>query len=497
VSIKTPRLIRDRCGVYYFRFVVPLALRQSVGKTEFRRSLRTKDSAIARQRALALSVAVETRMNDDIGNFSHLFKPGAKNSIREKITIDLPNGIIQTDTPEEAAQVPAILAGMAAARQAEMVAGISAVLPMAKCGTNLETAKTEFLKQRKLTLKDSTWRKHRGIVEGFIKTIGNMDVAMVGAKAVTGYKTGLIDQGRGARTVNAHLTVLEGFFEYIISHYSVNMVNPAKNLLIADEDNNAEKYEPFTPEELQRIFQPDFYRKKLKLPDFYWCPLIALFTGARAEEIASLDVEQIYPVKGIWIIDILKGKNANAKRRVPLHQALIDLGLADYRMSLARAGYKKLFPHIQPGTNGYRKNMTRMFGTYLDLPEVNIIDPLKVFHSFRHTVVTALTGKGVNEGLKRAMVGHDIDTRLSSHDDYIHPSALTVPNLHDAISKLDYEGIDFERLKIPQDSFLPIIAKRITQQAEQKKKKTEKAAAIAKTEAEAKTIAEAKASPKI
>jgi integrase len=380
----------------------------------------------------------------------------------------LTNGIIQTDTPEEAAQVPAILAG------------ISAVLPMAKCGTNLETAKTELLKQRKLTLKDSTWRKHRGIVEGFIKTIGNMDVAMVGAKAVTGYKTGLIDQGRGARTVNAHLTVLEGFFEYIISHYSVNMVNPAKNLLIADEDNNAEKYEPFTPKELQRIFQPDFYREKLKLPDFYWCPLIALFTGARAEEIASLDVEQIYPVKGIWIIDILKGKNANAKRRVPLHQVLIDLGLVDYRMSLARAGYKKLFPHVQPGTNGYRKNMTRMFGTYLDLPEVNIIDPLKVFHSFRHTVVTALTGKGVNDGLKRAMVGHDIDTRLSSHDDYIHPSALTVPNLHDAISRLDYEGIDFGKLKVAQSDFLPVIAKRIAQQAERKRKKAAKAAAAAK-----------------
>ena len=497
MSIKTPRLIRDRCGVFYFRLIVPLALRATVGKTEFRRSLRTKDSAIARQRALALSVAVETRMNDDIGNFSHLFKPGAKNSIREKITIDLPNGIIQTDTPEEAAQVPAILAGMAAARQAEMVAGISAVLPMAKCGTNLETAKTEFLKQRKLTLKDSTWRKHRGIVEGFIKTVGNMDVAMVGAKAVTGYKTGLIDQGRGARTVNAHLTVLEGFFEYIISHYSVNMVNPAKNLLIADEDNNAEKYEPFTPEELQRIFQPDFYLKKLKLPDFYWCPLIALFTGARAEEIASLDVEQIYPVKGIWIIDILKGKNANAKRRVPLHQALIDLGLVDYRMCLARAGYKKLFPHIQPGTNGYRKNMTRMFGTYLDLPEVNIVHPLKVFHSFRHTVVTALTGKGVNDGLKRAMVGHDVDTRLSSHDDYIHPSALTVPNLHDAISRLYYEGIDFAGLKIPQDSFLPIIAKRIIQQAEQKKKKAEKAMEKAKLAAEAKAKAEAKPATKI
>jgi hypothetical protein len=210
VSIKTPRLIRDRCGVYYFRLIVPLALREVVGKTEFRRSLRTKDSAIARQRALALSVAVETRMNDDIGNFSHLLKADAKQRIREKIVIDLPKGIIQTDTDEEAAQLPAILAGMAAARQAEAAAGISAVLPVAKCGTHLETAKNDFLKERKLTLRDSTWRKHRGILQGFIKATGNIDVAMTSAKTVSDYKTALIDQGREARTVNGHLTIIEG-----------------------------------------------------------------------------------------------------------------------------------------------------------------------------------------------------------------------------------------------------------------------------------------------
>ena len=495
MSIKTPRLIRDRCGVFYFRLIVPLALRQSVGKTEFRRSLRTKDSAIARQRALALSVAVETRMNDDVGNFSHLFKPDAKQRIREKIVIDLPKGIIQTDTPEEAAQLPAILAGMAAARQAEIAAGISAVLPMAKCGTTLEKAKDDFMGERLATLKDSTWRKHRGVLEAFIKTTGNIDVAMVRAKTVTDYKKDLLANGRKAPTVNGHITIISGFFEYCISNKVVNMVNPARDLNIVDADNKAESYEPFTPEELQKIFQPDLYRKKLKLPDFYWCPLIALFTGARAEEIASLDVEQIYPVKGIWIIDILKGKNANAKRRVPIHKVLLDLGLVDYRASLIKAGYTKLFPHVQPGTNGYRKNMTRMFGTYLDLPEVNIVDPLKVFHSFRHTVVTALTDKGVNDGLKRAMVGHDIDTRLSSHDDYIHASALTVPNLHAAISLLDYEDIDFSQLKIQQDAFIPLIAKRIIQQAEQKKLKAEKAAAKAKAEAEAKAKADAKAAP--
>ncbi len=503
MSIKTPRLIRDRCGVFYFRLIVPLALRQLVGKTEFRRSLRTKDCIVARQRALSLSLAVEATMvsakflsNPTLADFPHLLKPDAKQGIREKINIDLDKGIVQTDTPEEAAQLPAIFAEMATARQRQAVAGIAAVLPMSKCGTTLEVAKNDFMTERKATLKDSTWRKHRGVLKGFIKATGNIDVAMASAKTLTDYKKGLLANGRQANTVNDHITILNGFFEYCIDNQVVNMVNPAKDLYIVNADNKSESYKPFTAEELQKIFEPALYRKKLKLPDFYWCPLIALFTGARAEEIASLEVGQIYPVKGIWIIDILKGKTDNAKRRVPLHQTLIDLGLVEYRMSLLRAGYTKLFPHIQPGTNGYRKNMTRMFGTYLDLPEVNIVDPLKVFHSFRHTVVTALTGKGVNDGLKRAMVGHDIDTRLSSHDDYIHGSELTVPNLHEAISRLAYEGIDFGRLKVSQDDFLPVIAKRIIQQTEQKKKKAEKAAAKAKEEVEAKAEAGKKANAK-
>ncbi|GAB4216329.1 MAG: hypothetical protein Fur007_16120 [Rhodoferax sp.] len=78
------RLIRDRCGVYYFRFVVPAALRQTVGKTELRRSLRTKDAALARQKALALSLAVEAITVDPkflshptLGDFAHLLRSDA------------------------------------------------------------------------------------------------------------------------------------------------------------------------------------------------------------------------------------------------------------------------------------------------------------------------------------------------------------------------------------------------------------------------------------
>ena len=124
--------------------------------------------------------------------------------------------------------------------------------------------------------------------------------------------------------------------------------------------------------------------------------------------------------------------------------------------------------------------MCRMFGEYLDLPEVNIVDPLKVFHSFRHTVVTKLTGAGVNEGLKRAMVGHDIDTKESAHDDYTHLDALTVANLQTAINKLQYEGMNFSELKLPADTFFVAIAKRIQQQAEAQRRVEEQERAKAK-----------------
>ena len=104
VSIKTPRLIRDRCGVYYFRLIVPLALRDTIGKAELRRSLRTKEADIARHRALILSAQMEAVMidlkfltNPSIADFPHLLKPGAKRDIREKIRIDMERGIIETD----------------------------------------------------------------------------------------------------------------------------------------------------------------------------------------------------------------------------------------------------------------------------------------------------------------------------------------------------------------------------------------------------------------
>ena len=162
MSIKIPRLIRDRCGVYYFRLIVPLALRDSIGKAELRRSLRTKEADIARHRALILSAQMEAVMvdpkfltNPSIADFPHLLKSGAKRDIREKIRIDMERGIIETDTPEEADRAVQIAASYSEARKVAAQAGIAAVLPSSKCGTTLEKGKDDYLAERNTSYMDS------------------------------------------------------------------------------------------------------------------------------------------------------------------------------------------------------------------------------------------------------------------------------------------------------------------------------------------------------
>lgn len=403
--------------------------------------------------------------NPTLADFPHLLQKDV--DVRKKIRIDVERGIVETDTLDEAKEATQITANLAEARKAAaQVGGIASVLPVSKCGITLRQAADGYLAEKEATLKGTTHRKWKALLGEFIEFAGNLDVAMVDSEIIRNFKKKLLTDKRAATTINDKISILNGFFDYCIDNKVAKMENPAKGLFIVGARNKAESYKPFSDAELKKIFQPELYIKKMKLPDFYWGPLLALFTGARAEEIASLTLEQIYATSdGIWLIDILEGKTANAVRKVPIHEQLISLGFLDYVQALRLAGYKMLFPHLVDGKNGYKKNMTRMFGEYLDLPEVSIVDPLKVFHSFRHTVVTALTNAGVNEGLKRAMVGHDINTQTSAHDDYTHLVALTIPNLQIAINKLHYKEIEFAALRVSSDVFLSAVKRRIKQQA--------------------------------
>ena len=132
MSIKTPRLTRDRCGVFYIRLVVPAALRKDIGKSELRRSLRTKDCSIAKQRALTLNLALEAALtNPKISDFEHLFN-SPEATTRKAMTIDFERGFFHADTPEEGQTLQSIIANYASNRASTVKDQISEIMPVTK-----------------------------------------------------------------------------------------------------------------------------------------------------------------------------------------------------------------------------------------------------------------------------------------------------------------------------------------------------------------------------
>ena len=87
-----------------------------------------------------------------------------------------------------------------------------------------------------------------------------------------------------------------------------------------------------------------------------------------------------------------RAKTKNSICRLPIPARLIQLGFIEYAEHLEKLGATLLFPHCDFSNptmlRSPSKNCTRRFALYLD--KLGLCDPKLVFHSFRHTVVSAL-----------------------------------------------------------------------------------------------------------
>lgn len=244
-------------------------------------------------------------------------------------------------------------------------------------------------------------------------------------------------------TINKYLQTYNDLFEWARrnSHVAANYFSGLT--IRQNKQRSTGKRKAFSSPQIMTILDAiTSNRDNLVRKDYQkWGPLIGIFTGARLNEIAQIHLADIRQQDGIWCFDLNDEgedkhlKTENARRLVPIHSRLIELGLLDHVEERKARGDKKLFPDFRyDPKNGWGRHLGRWFNDTL-LPKLELKQKELVFHSLRHTVVTRLMQAGVPEPVVKALVGHAQQGVTQQH--YFN-EGYTLKQLDEALQKLDY-----------------------------------------------------------
>jgi integrase len=451
-----PNLYRNRFGTYY--------LRATRGGREIKRSLRTKEPAKAKLAAIAFAWGKAMDLSKPFGGLPL----GLDAEALRKLEVLLPSGARITDikTDDDArlaalmlravdvgADAGAILDALQPTLGVSAESSLERLVALAQSRSAAVGASKPFSTVAKLYMAEKaldnsvkTREDKSATFAAFQAMHGDQDFNAVSAEQALGWKQRLISQGLSANRINTKLSHLKDLCAWAVDNGLRHTGNPFAASRVSSKAKIKQataSYEPFTKDELDRIFEPMGYAAFMSKPDYKWLPFLALHTGARIEELASLEVGQVRQEDGVWLIAIEKGKNSNSVRKVPLHSAVLASGFLGYREKVESwsrkdvQGRALLFPHLKPGKNGYSKNCGRRFSQWLD--KVGITGSRKVFHSFRATFITRMSELNTHPAMLMALVGHYDQSKvdLSAPHFKNYQGAKLVAALQETIERFD------------------------------------------------------------
>jgi integrase len=198
-------------------------------------------------------------------------------------------------------------------------------------------------------------------------------------------------------TFNRYLKYFNAFFKWAMSNHHEILVNPFLGLKIIEKKADTSSLRnAYTSEQLKRLYQ--FASSFGKSDKRYWLILLARYTGARMNEICQLKPQDVtneaIHIRG----DTLK--TSNAKRSIPTHPKLIELGLLEWADECLD---KRLFHEWRVVKGSYSHAGSRWFSRNNPFKgDDNSVD----FHSIRHTVATELKMAGVPAQFAAQILGH-------------------------------------------------------------------------------------------
>ena len=181
----------------------------------------------------------------------------------------------------------------------------------------------------------------------------------------------------------------------------------------------------------------------------FWLPLCAIYSGARAGEIAQLLTTDVHEQDGHWVFDFVETdaeeehdsvkslKTPSSRRIVPVHDALIELGILDYVARARARGQTRLFSGIEPCQRGMLSTQPSKFWQRY-LKRIGQKERGLALHSFRHTFADAVRRVGGSDAILGTILGHAKGTITA------HYGTLTEGNLdqrREMVNAVNYSGL--------------------------------------------------------
>jgi len=270
-------------------------------------------------------------------------------------------------------------------------------------------------------------------------------------------------EGQEPKNINKLIYRVRVFFKWLKNNYSEYVPQNHFDGLSIQEKKFDKPRDIFTNKELHKIFDTTpFLNNTIRNPHrrnklaSYFVPIIAIHTGMRLEEICQLRLEDVYKEGTVDIIRVTisketKLKTVTSQRIVPIHENLKRVGFLEYCNYMKKQKKERVFWDLTKSRDGYGRNIGRYFMEYLR--KVGVYEfQSKVFHSFRHTFITTLLQNGVREEVVNGLCGHKQKTMSTT----IYFKGGFPPDLlyEEGISKLNFEGINFGKLKIDWKKFV-------------------------------------------
>ncbi|MDX7949738.1 site-specific integrase [Lichenihabitans sp. Uapishka_5] len=243
--------------------------------------------------------------------------------------------------------------------------------------------------------------------------------------------------------------------------------NPCKGMDLDESVDEVMKRKPYSLTNLKKIYATSIYKQPAVVPKAgcgaaaFWLPLLAMFAGARLEELGQLelaDVKVADRIPYLHITDVTDDdddaakpegaatksvKTNAARRRVPLHPTLLQLGFMNFVAGRRRRGATRLFHELPVYRNRCTKEFSKWWGRHTD--EHVTKEPDKTFHSFRHLFIAKLRAAEVPEERIKASVGHrSSDTTLGYGDD--GEGAFSLEILLSDVERISFPGLDLTKL---------------------------------------------------